>query len=40
MLATNGVGTGVHMAMRAMLQRSGLQDKRDYTVIEAPFPPR
>jgi ABC-type nitrate/sulfonate/bicarbonate transport system substrate-binding protein len=37
-LATNGVGTGVHMAMRAMLQRSGLQDKRDYTVIEAPFP--
>ena len=30
-LATNGVGTGVHMAMRAMLQRSGLQDKRDYT---------
>jgi sulfonate transport system substrate-binding protein len=37
-LATNGLGTGVHMAMRAMLQRSGLQDKRDYTVIEAPFP--
>jgi sulfonate transport system substrate-binding protein len=37
-LATNGIGTGVHMAMRAMLQRSGLQDKRDYTVIEAPFP--
>jgi NitT/TauT family transport system substrate-binding protein len=37
-LATNGVGTGVHMAMRAMLQKSGLQDKRDYTVIEAPFP--
>ena len=37
-LATNGVGTGVHMAMRAMLQQSGLQDKRDYTVIEAPFP--
>ena len=37
-LATNGLGTGVHMAMRAMLQRAGLQDKRDYTVIEVPFP--
>jgi sulfonate transport system substrate-binding protein len=37
-LATNGVGTGVHMAMRAMLLKSGLQDRRDYTVIEAPFP--
>src|SRR3981081_3749243 len=37
-LDTNGVGTGDHMAMRAMLQKAGLQDKRDYTVIEAPFP--
>ena len=24
--------------MRAMLHKSGLEDKRDYTVIEAPFP--
>jgi NitT/TauT family transport system substrate-binding protein len=24
--------------MRAMLRRHGLQDRRDYTVIEAPFP--
>jgi len=37
-LATNGLGTGVHMAMRAMLQKSGLQERRDFTVIEAPFP--
>ena len=24
--------------MRAMLRKNGLEDKRDYTVIEAPFP--
>jgi NitT/TauT family transport system substrate-binding protein len=37
-LAVNGLGTGVHMAMTALLKRHGLEDKRDYTVIEAPFP--
>jgi ABC-type nitrate/sulfonate/bicarbonate transport system substrate-binding protein len=37
-LATNGLGSGVHMAMTAVLQKAGLQDKRDYTTIEAPFP--
>ena len=26
------------MAMTAVLQKAGLQDKRDYTTIEAPFP--
>jgi sulfonate transport system substrate-binding protein len=37
-VAVNGIGTGVHMAVQAMLQQHGLQDRRDYTVIEAPFP--
>jgi ABC-type nitrate/sulfonate/bicarbonate transport system substrate-binding protein len=37
-LATNGLGSGVHMAMTAVLQKAGLQDKRDYTTIEVPFP--
>jgi NitT/TauT family transport system substrate-binding protein len=37
-LAVNGLGTGVHMAMTAMLKRHGLEDRRDYTVIETPFP--
>lgn len=37
-LAVNGLGTGVHMAMTAMLKRHGLTENRDYTVIEAPFP--
>jgi NitT/TauT family transport system substrate-binding protein len=37
-VAVNGLGTGVHMAMTAMLKRHGLEENRDYTVIEAPFP--
>jgi sulfonate transport system substrate-binding protein len=37
-LATNGLGTGVHMSMTALLKRHGLEEKRDYTVIEVPFP--
>jgi len=37
-LATNVVGAGVDIAMRAALKKHGLIDKRDYTVIEAPFP--
>jgi NitT/TauT family transport system substrate-binding protein len=37
-LAVNGLGTGVHMAMTAILKKHGLEEKRDYTVIEAPFP--
>ncbi len=36
--ATNVVGSAVDVATRAMLRKSGLEDKRDYTVIEAPFP--
>jgi len=37
-VAVNGLGTGVHMAMTAMLKRHGLEENRDYTVIETPFP--
>jgi len=37
-LATNAVGSGIDIAMRAELIKNGLVDKRDYTVIEAPFP--
>ena len=37
-IATNVVGSAVDVAMRAMLRKSNLEDKRDYTVIEAPFP--
>ncbi len=37
-LATNAVGSAVDIAMRAMLRKHGLENKRDYTIIEAPFP--
>src|SRR5689334_21852639 len=37
-LATNVIGAGVDIAMKAGLKKHGLIDKRDYTVIEAPFP--
>jgi NitT/TauT family transport system substrate-binding protein len=37
-LATNAVGSGIDVAMRAALKKHGLIDKRDYTVVEAPFP--
>lgn len=37
-LATNAAGSALDVAMKAMLRQSGLMDKRDYTVIEAPFP--
>lgn len=36
--ATNGLGSGVDIAMRTALHRHGLEVKRDYTMIEAPFP--
>ena len=36
--ATNGLGSGVDIAMRSALNRHGLQVTRDYTMIEAPFP--
>src|SRR5271163_2008479 len=37
-VATNAMGSGVDVAMRAMLRKHGLEANRDYTVIEAPFP--
>lgn len=37
-LATNAIGSGIDVAMKAGLKKHGLIDKRDYTVIEAPFP--
>ena len=37
-VATNAAGSGVDVAMRAMLHKHGLEPNRDYTVIEAPFP--
>jgi sulfonate transport system substrate-binding protein len=36
--ATNAAGSGIDIGMRAMFGKNGLQDKRDYTVVEAPFP--
>jgi sulfonate transport system substrate-binding protein len=37
-VATNVAGSGVDVAMRAMLRKHGLEANRDYTVVEAPFP--
>jgi NitT/TauT family transport system substrate-binding protein len=37
-LATNAIGAGVDIAKKAGLKKHGLIDKRDYTVIETPFP--
>ncbi len=37
-LATNQRGSAVDVAVRAMLARHGLQDKRDLTMIEVRFP--
>ncbi len=36
-VASVGPGAAVDVAMRAMLKRHGLEDKRDYTVVEAGF---
>ena len=36
-LATNVIGTGTDIGIRAMLRQHGLEDKRDYTIIEANF---
>lgn len=37
-IATNAAGSAIDIAMRAMLRKHGLEDKRDYTMVEAPFP--
>jgi sulfonate transport system substrate-binding protein len=37
-VATNVSGSAADIAIRAMLGRHGLEAKRDYTIVEAPFP--
>jgi sulfonate transport system substrate-binding protein len=37
-LATNALGSAVDIAMKAMLRKSGMEDRRDFTVVEAQFP--
>jgi sulfonate transport system substrate-binding protein len=37
-VASNAGGSAVDVAVRAMLRKNGLEDKRDYTVLETPFP--
>ncbi len=37
-VATVGAGAAVDIAMRAMLKKHGLQDKRDYSAVEVGFP--
>jgi sulfonate transport system substrate-binding protein len=37
-VAVNVSGSAVDVAMRAMLRRHGLENKRDYTLVESPFP--
>src|SRR5262249_15945668 len=37
-VASNGAGSAVDVAIRAALKKHGLEEKRDYTMIEAPLP--
>jgi sulfonate transport system substrate-binding protein len=37
-VGTNGGGSAVDVAIRAMLKKHGLEEKRDYTMLEAPLP--
>ena len=37
-VASNGGGSGVDVALRAMLKKHGLEEKRDYTMVEGPLP--
>lgn len=37
-IGTNGGGSAVDIAVRAMLHKHGLEDKRDYTMLEGPLP--
>jgi sulfonate transport system substrate-binding protein len=37
-VATNAAGSAVDIASRYMLKKAGLEDKRDYTTVEAPLP--
>jgi sulfonate transport system substrate-binding protein len=37
-IMTNAAGSAIDVAMRAMLRKHSLEEKRDYTMIESPFP--
>jgi sulfonate transport system substrate-binding protein len=37
-VATNGIGSGLDMALRYILRKHGLEEKRDYTDVEINFP--
>src|SRR5262249_30622228 len=37
-VASNGIGGATDMGIRALLRQRGLEDKRDYTMVEAQFP--
>ena len=37
-VATNAGGSAVDLAMRSMLRKVGLEQKRDYVMVEAPLP--
>ena len=37
-LASNGIGGAIDMAMRKMLKDHGLEEKRDYSIVEIQFP--
>jgi sulfonate transport system substrate-binding protein len=37
-IGTNGAGSAVDVALRAILKKHGLEDKRDYTMLEGPLP--
>ena len=37
-IGTNAGGSAVDIAMRAMLRKHGLEEKRDYTMVESPLP--
>jgi NitT/TauT family transport system substrate-binding protein len=37
-VGTNAGGSAVDVASRAMLRKHGLEDKRDYTIVEGPLP--
>jgi NitT/TauT family transport system substrate-binding protein len=36
-IASNGIGGAIDMAIRAMLREHGLEDRRDYSLVEAGF---
>lgn len=37
-VGTNGGGSAIDIAIRAMLHKHGLEEKRDYTMLEGPLP--